>query len=121
MESVRFIAVHKSNNMFGNTLGSLVEHTKYSAKATFILSKRRSYPLCITASHYVSPSVKEKKGECHYVTMYNSSNCCRTNHEASVVTQIIRLTCRWVEHSNCDMSPSGQPLQVASLPMWVNA
>ncbi|GFN95584.1 hypothetical protein PoB_002209000 [Plakobranchus ocellatus] len=31
---------------------------------------------------------------CHYVTTHNSTECCRTNHEASLARQIIRLTCR---------------------------
>ncbi|GFN78050.1 hypothetical protein PoB_000455600 [Plakobranchus ocellatus] len=58
---------------FGNTLVSLVlEHTK--SAATFMLSKHRSYSLCLTASGYVSPSVEYGKGGCHYVAMHSSTD-----------------------------------------------
>ncbi|GFN85371.1 hypothetical protein PoB_001187700 [Plakobranchus ocellatus] len=50
--------------------------------------------------------------------MHNSTDRFPANHEASLVTQIIRLTCASVEHRNCDISPSLRLLQVASPPMW---
>ncbi|GFN81584.1 hypothetical protein PoB_000809000 [Plakobranchus ocellatus] len=40
-----------------------------------------------------------KERGCHYVTTHNSTDRCRAKHEASLVTQIIRLTYRWVAHS----------------------
>ncbi|GFN90032.1 chitin synthase [Plakobranchus ocellatus] len=36
--------------------------------------------------------------------MHNSTDRCRAKHEAS--RKIIRRTCRWIAHSNCDISPS---------------
>ncbi|GFO17611.1 hypothetical protein PoB_004411600 [Plakobranchus ocellatus] len=50
-------AVHVSSNTCLETLWFLWlrEHTK--SASTFILSKRRSYPLCFTDWSYVSPSV----------------------------------------------------------------
>ncbi|GFO03733.1 reverse transcriptase [Plakobranchus ocellatus] len=56
----------------------------------------------------------------HYVTTHNSTDCCRANHKASLVTQIIRPTCNWMAHSknNCDISPSCRLLQVASRSVW---
>ncbi|GFN75992.1 hypothetical protein PoB_000249800 [Plakobranchus ocellatus] len=103
--------------MFGNTLVSLVrEHTK--SAVTYILSKCRSFPLCFTILSYVSGSIQEGKGVCHYVTTHNSTARCRANHETSIVTQIIRLTCSGIEHSNYDISPTRRLLQVVSPPMW---
>ncbi|GFO28857.1 hypothetical protein PoB_005536200 [Plakobranchus ocellatus] len=48
------------------------------------------------ALHQWLCQIREKG--CLYVTMYNSIDRCY----ASVVTQVIRLTCQWVEHGNCD-------------------
>ncbi|GFO03951.1 hypothetical protein PoB_003045600 [Plakobranchus ocellatus] len=63
-----------------------------NSAAAFILSKRRGYSLSITAWPYVSGSIGEGKGGCHSVAAQT------TNHEASLFTQIISLTCSWVEH-----------------------
>ncbi|GFO05459.1 hypothetical protein PoB_003196400 [Plakobranchus ocellatus] len=51
---------------FGNTLFSLVR--KHA------ISKRRSYPLCISARSYVSGSVGYGKEGCHYVTTHIKPN-----------------------------------------------
>ncbi|GFN87075.1 hypothetical protein PoB_001358100 [Plakobranchus ocellatus] len=77
-----------------------------SAHQVGYLSERRSYPLCFTAWSYVSGSVGLGKGGCDYVTTHNFTDRCRAKREASLVTQIIRLTYLWVTHSNCDISPS---------------
>ncbi|GFN81084.1 histone h2a [Plakobranchus ocellatus] len=44
---------------------------------------------------------------------HNSIDRCRVKHKASLVTQIIRLTYLWVAHSNCDISPSTEILELA--------
>ncbi|GFN96756.1 hypothetical protein PoB_002326200 [Plakobranchus ocellatus] len=88
--------------MFENTLflfGASAHQVGY-------LSNRRSYPLCFTAWSYVSGFVGLGKGECDYVNTHNSTDRCRAKHKASLVTKIICLTCRWVAHNNCDISPS---------------
>ncbi|GFO44132.1 ubiquitin carboxyl-terminal hydrolase 8 [Plakobranchus ocellatus] len=38
----------------------------------------------------------------HQVITHNSTDRHRTNHKTSLVTQIIKLTCSWLKHSNCD-------------------
>ncbi|GFO33072.1 hypothetical protein PoB_005957700 [Plakobranchus ocellatus] len=40
-----------------------------------------------------------REGGCHHIITHNSTDRCRAYHEASLVTQIIRLTCRWIVHS----------------------
>ncbi|GFO28077.1 hypothetical protein PoB_005458200 [Plakobranchus ocellatus] len=100
-ESILEVVVHVSSNTCLNILCFFGrEHTK--SAETFILMKRRSYSLCFKAYSYVSGSVGLGKGRWHYVTTHNSTDHCRANHEASLVTQIIRLTCRWVEHSKAE-------------------
>ncbi|GFO01382.1 hypothetical protein PoB_002788700 [Plakobranchus ocellatus] len=64
--------------------------------------------LCVLQPCLTSVALLDKGrgGGGHYVTTHNPTDRCCANHEASLVTQIIRLTCRWAVHSNCDISPS---------------
>ncbi|GFO35637.1 hypothetical protein PoB_006214200 [Plakobranchus ocellatus] len=72
------------------------------------LSSCRSFgaSLYVLHSGLMSGALVDKGNEgCRYVTTHNSTDCCRANHEASLVTQIIRPTCSWIEHNNCDTQP----------------
>ncbi|GFO05448.1 hypothetical protein PoB_003195300 [Plakobranchus ocellatus] len=40
------------------------------------------------------------KERCHCVTTHSSTDRCRANHDASLLTQIIKPTCGLVEHSS---------------------
>ncbi|GFO20916.1 hypothetical protein PoB_004742100 [Plakobranchus ocellatus] len=57
------------------------------------------------------------------MTTNNSTDRCRTNCEASLVnvSKNIRPACSWVEHSNCDISPSCRLLPAVSPPVWAYA
>ncbi|GFN85360.1 LOW QUALITY PROTEIN: hypothetical protein PoB_001186600 [Plakobranchus ocellatus] len=52
---------------------------------------------------------------CHYVTMHNATDHCRANHEASLVTQIIKPNCSWVEHSKRRPTLAATQLVMANL------
>ncbi|GFO08499.1 hypothetical protein PoB_003500400 [Plakobranchus ocellatus] len=88
---------------------STIDVLKYSLSLVTVHTKSATcrgvgaFLLCFTASSYVSGFVGKGKGECRYVTTHNSTARCRANHKVSLFTQIIRLTCRWVAHSNCDI------------------
>ncbi|GFN77090.1 Down syndrome cell adhesion molecule homolog [Plakobranchus ocellatus] len=59
--------------------------------------------------------IRERGVPLAYVTTHNSTDRCRANHEASLVTQIIRLTCRWVAHSKRRRTLEATRLVMANL------
>ncbi|GFO15272.1 hypothetical protein PoB_004177700 [Plakobranchus ocellatus] len=94
-------ALHLSNYTSLVSLWFLLcEHIKNRLRLYHVEASELS--LCFTAWSYVSNYVGEEKVGCYYVTMHNASDRRRANYETSIVTQINRFTCRWVNHRNCD-------------------
>ncbi|GFN98905.1 hypothetical protein PoB_002541100 [Plakobranchus ocellatus] len=94
--------------LFGNSLVSLGEkqstisysvgreHAK--SAVTSILSKRRRYSFCFYSLVLRQRLCWIKEGGCHYVTTHDSTDRCPANLEASLLTQIIRLSDRATEY-----------------------